>query len=83
MDTDAFHYAGWFTLDVRLGATVVVFALAVATFAVAWRGEGKRWQDHVVAFAAVFLIALLGAGLLTNWLAGYPALRIETVFPVP
>ncbi|MSP93136.1 MAG: hypothetical protein EXR79_15270 [Myxococcales bacterium] len=80
---DTFHYAGWFTLDVRLLATIVVFSAAVAALAVALRMQGRRWDEHVVAFAAVFLLAFLVSAALTNVVAAYPVLQIETVFSVP
>ena len=83
MAEDSFHYAGWFTFDVRLLATVVVFSAAVATLVVALRLQGRRWDEHVVAFAAVFLLTLLLTAALTTFVAAYPVLQIETVFSVP
>ncbi len=83
MHDDGLRYAGYFALDVRLLATCVVFALAVATLAVALRLRGRRWDEHVVAFLAVFSVSFLLTLGLTNLLAAYPALRIESLFPVP
>lgn len=83
MNDEHFRFAGWFTLDVRVAATLLVFAAAVATLVVALRARGRRWDEHVVLFLAVFAVALLGATVASNWLSGYPALRIETFFPVP
>lgn len=77
------RFAGWFTLDVRVVAILLVFAAAVATLVVALRLRGRRWDEYVVMFLAVFALALVAATLTTNWLAPMPALRIETVFPVP
>ena len=83
MNDDRFRFAGWFTLDVRMLLTVLVFSAAVAVLFLALRYKGRRWDEHVVGFFAVFGVSLLLTVVLTNWLAGNPALRIETLFPVP
>jgi hypothetical protein len=81
--TDRFRYAGWFTLDIRVIVTLVVFATAVALLVVAVKYWGKRWEEQVLGFSAVFVVALAVAVVLTNLLGAFPAVRIETFFLVP
>lgn len=81
--TDRFRYAGWFTLDIRVIVTLVVFAAAVALLALAVKYWGKRWEEQVLGFSAVFVVALAVAVVLTNLLGAFPAVRIETFFLVP
>lgn len=83
MNDDPLRFAGWFTLDVRLLVTLLVFSLATATLVVALRLRGRRWDEHVVSFLAVFALSLLTTLIVTNLVAAHPALRVETFFPVP
>lgn len=83
MTEDSFRYAGWFTVDLRMLATLVVFSAAAAVLILALHFKGRRWDEYVVGFLAVFALALGGSVLLTNVLGVFPALRLETLFPVP
>jgi predicted Na+-dependent transporter len=83
MNDEGLRFAGYFALDVRLLVTCLVFAVALATLAVALRLRGRRWDEHVVGFLAVFSLSFLITLGLTNLLAVHPALRIESLFPVP
>ncbi len=83
MTEDSYRYAGWFTVDLRMFATLVVFSSAAAVLVLALHFKGRRWDEYVVGFVAVFTLALLGSALLTNVLGVFPALRLETLFPVP
>lgn len=78
----SFRYAGWLLVDVRLAAAVLVFAAAVAVAVVALFYRGRRWDEHVVGFAAAFVLALVTTVLVTNAIGSFPALRVETFFPV-
>jgi len=81
--TDRFRYAGWFTLDIRVIVTLLVFAAAVGVLAVALGYWERRWEERVLGFSAWFVVSLLVAVGLTNLLGAYPAVRIETFFLVP
>lgn len=83
MNDDSFRYAGWFTVDLRMLATLLAFSVAAAVLVLALHFKGRRWDEYLVGFMAVFMLAFAGSLTLTNALAIYPALRIETVFPVP
>lgn len=83
MNENHLRFAGWFTLDVRMLLTVLVFSTAVATLFLALRYKGKRWDEQIVGFFAAFALCLTATWVLTNLLAANPALRIETFFPVP
>lgn len=83
MGEESFRYAGWFTVDLRLLGTLLVFSTALAVLILALRFQGRRWDEHVVGFFAVFGLALVGSVLLTNLVGAFPAFRIESVFPVP
>jgi len=80
---EGYRFAGWFLVDVRLGIALAVFSLAAAILVLALYFKGRRWDEYVVGFFAVFCLALVGSMVLTNVLGAYPALRIETIFPVP
>lgn len=82
-DDSSFRYAGWFTLDLRLLLTLLTFSAAVAVLIVALRFRGRRWDQYVSGFFAIFCLSLLASLLLTNFLAAYPAIRVETFFPAP
>ncbi len=79
---DGFRYAGWVLVDMRLAIALAVFAAAIAIMVVAIWFRGRRWDEHVVGFFAVFLLTLLVTLVLTNTLGTFPALRFETFFPV-
>ena len=83
MNDAQFRFAGWFTLDVRLLATLVVFSAAFAVLVLALRFRQRRWDEAVVGFLAIFALTFAVTLTLTNWIAANPALRIETVFAVP
>ncbi len=83
MNDEGYRFAGWFLVDVRLAAALAVFSLAAAILVLALYFKGRRWDEYVVGFFAVFCLALVGSMVLTNVLAAFPALRIETIFPVP
>lgn len=83
MSDAPYRFAGWFTLDVRLLATLVVFAAALAVLVMALRLKDRRWEEHVVSFMALFALSFLAALALTNWVGSHPALRIETIFAIP
>ncbi|GEM_PF-2973688 len=70
-------------LDVRLAATLVVISVALGVLVLALWFKGRRWDEYVVGFIAVFGISLLVGVLVTNAIAAYPALSVETIFPVP
>ena len=78
-----FHYAGWFTLDVRVLVTMVLFALAIAVIVLALWGKARRWDEHVVAFLAVFVLSLASVWLVTHAAGAPTPIHLETVFPVP
>ncbi|MEY3013314.1 MAG: hypothetical protein RIT45_2049 [Pseudomonadota bacterium] len=80
MNDLAFRYAGWLLVDVRLLAASGVFSAAVAVIVLAVWFRGRRWDEHVVGFFAVFLLCLSATLLLTNAVASYPAIRLETFF---
>lgn len=83
MNEDSYRFAGWFTVDLRMLATLVVFSSAAAVLVLALHFKGRRWDEYVVGFLAIFTLALLGSVVLTNLLGVFPALRFETLFPVP
>ena len=83
MTETGFRYAGWFLLDVRLVSSSALFSAALAILVLALWFRGRRWDEYVVGFIAVFSLSLLSVVLLTNGVAHYPALRIESIFPVP
>ncbi len=83
MTETGFRYAGWILLDVRLVSSSALFSAALAVLVLALWFRGRRWDEYVVGFIAVFSLSLLSVVLLTNGLAHYPAIRIESIFPVP
>ena len=83
MSDQGYRFAGWFLVDVRLGAAMTVFSAALAVLMLALYFKDRRWDEYVVGFFAVFCLALVGSVILTNVLAAFPGLRIETLFPVP
>lgn len=83
MSDAPYRFAGWFTLDVRLLATIAVFATALAVLVMAVRLKDRRWEEQLVTFMALFTMVFFAALALTNWVAGHPALRIETLFAIP
>jgi len=78
-----FRYAGWFLLDIRLASAAALFSVALAVLVLALWFRGRRWDEYVVGFVAVFSLSLLGMFLLTNGIAHFPAIQIESIFPVP
>lgn len=83
MTEEGYRFAGWFLVDVRLAVALGLFSAALAVLVVALYFKGRRWDEYVVGFVAVFSLALVGTVLVTNALAAFPALSIETIFPVP
>lgn len=83
MNEPHFRFAGWFTLDVRMVAALLVFSAALAVLVLAVRYKGRRWDEHVVGFLAVFSVCFAVSLGVTNWIAANPALRVETLFAVP
>ncbi len=83
MTEAGFRYAGWFMVDARLAAALLVLSAATAVLVLALWFKGRRWDEYVVGFCAVFAVSLLASVLLTNGIAAFPALRIETIIPVP
>ncbi len=83
MTETGFRYAGWFMLDVRLSAALITFCASLAILVLAVWFKGRRWDEYVVGFCAVFALSLFTTLLLTNAIAAFPALSIETMFPVP
>jgi membrane protein YdbS with pleckstrin-like domain len=79
----SFRFAGWFTLDIRLLAALFALCAALAVLVLAVWFKGRRWDEYVVGFVAVFTFAMVATLLLTNLVGGFPAVRIETLFPVP
>ena len=79
----SYRFAGWFTLDLRLVAALLVLSGAVAVLVLAVWFKGRRWDEYLVGFVAVFVTALVVGLGVTDLLGGFPALRIETLFPVP
>lgn len=80
MNEAIFRYAGWLLVDLRLLGASVVFSAAVAVIVLAIWFRGRRWDEYVVGFFAVFLLCWCAALLLTNAVASYPAIRLETFF---
>ncbi len=78
-----FHYAGWFSLDVRVLATMALFATSLAVFVLALWGKQRRWEEHVVGFLAVFLLGFGAVWFVTDAAGAPTPIRLETVFPVP
>jgi len=83
VNPEGYRFAGWFLVDIRLGAALTTFSIAAAILVLALYFKGRRWDEYVVGFFAVFCLALVGSMIVTNALAAFPALRIETIFPVP
>lgn len=83
IEDPGFRYAGWFQLDLRLLASVLVLAASVAVLVVALWFRGRRWDEYLVGFLAVFAIAATVGLVLSNVMGAYPALRLETLFPIP
>lgn len=83
MSETTYRMAGWFTLDLRILATLLLFAAALAVLVLALRLKDRRWEEYVVSFLAVFALGFLTALALTHWVGSHPALRIETMFPIP
>lgn len=83
MSEDTYRLAGWFTLDLRLLATLLLFAAALAVLILALRLKDRRWEEYVVSFLAIFSLGFLAALALTQWVGSHPALGIETIFPIP
>ncbi len=77
------HYAGWFSLDIRVLATMLLFAVALAVLVLALWGRNRRWDEHVVGFLAVFAIGFCGVWFVTDAAGAPTPIRLETVFPVP
>ncbi len=77
-----FRYAGWILVDVRLVAALAVFCASVAVIVLAVFFRGRRWDEYVVGFVAVFCLAMMTTLLITNAIGSFPALRLETFFPV-
>lgn len=75
-----FRYAGWLLVDLRLLGASLVFSAAVAVIVLAVWFRQRRWDEHVVGFFAVFLLCLAATLLITNAVASYPAVRLETFF---
>lgn len=78
-----FRFAGWFTLDVRMLATLLLFSAALATLVLVLRYRNRRWDEYVVGFVAVFAVTFAVTLTVTNWIAVNPAIKVETVFAVP
>ena len=78
-----FRYAGRFLLDVRLASSAALFSVALAVLVLALWFRGRRWDEYVVGFVAVFSLSLLATMLLTNGIAHFPAISVESIFPVP
>lgn len=83
MTETGLRYAGWFMLDVRLATALVTFSAALAVLVLALWFKGRRWDEYVVGFCAVFVLAFVSTLLLTNAVGAFPALSVETMFPVP
>lgn len=83
MSEASYRLAGWFTLDLRVLATLLVFAAALSVLVLALRLKDRRWEEYVVSFLAIFSLGFLAALALTHWVGTHPALRIETIFPIP
>ncbi|HAN32340.1 MAG TPA: hypothetical protein DCQ06_12160 [Myxococcales bacterium] len=79
----AYRYAGWLLIDLRLTTALIVFSAALGVLVLSLGFRAKRWDQYVSAFVAVFSLTLLVSLALTNWLARHPALSIESIFSVP
>ena len=82
MSEDHDRLAGWVSLDLRMLSILLIFSSAVAILVLALHFKGRRWDEYVVGFAAVFCIALISSLILTNVLAVFPAFRVESLFAV-
>ena len=83
MTEAGYRYAGWFMIDARLAVALLLFSAATGVLVLALFFKGRRWDEYVVGFCAVFAVSLLVSLLLTNAIAGFPALSVETIIPVP
>ena len=63
--------------------TLGAFSLALGVLVVALFFKGKRWDEYVVGFFAVFMISLCITLSLTNAMGLFPVVRIESWFPIP
>ena len=77
---NAARYAGWILVDARLATATLVFSVAIAVVVVAVFFRGRRWDEHIVGFFAVFLLTLCAMLILTNAIASFPAVQVETFF---
>ncbi len=78
-----FHYAGWFSLDVRVLATMALFAAALAVLSLALWGKQRRWDEHLVGFLAIFVVGFCAVWFVTDAAGAPTPIRVETLFPVP
>ena len=83
MSETGLRYAGWFMLDVRLTTALLTFCAALSVLVLAMWFKGRRWDEYVVGFCAVFALSFVTTLLLTNAIGAFPALSVETMFPVP
>ncbi len=82
MTEQGFRYAGWLLLDLRLTGALTLFSAALAVLVLSLWFRGRRWDEYVVGFVAVFSLSLIGGVVLTNAIGHFPALSVESFFPV-
>ena len=70
-------------LDVRLAAALLLLCASLAALLVALWLRERRWHELVTGFVALFSLSLAATLVLTNLVASFPALTIETFFPIP
>ena len=77
------RYAGWFVLDVRLLAFVVLISVFLTLGILALFFRGRRWHEYATAFVGIFLLVLAVTLLVFNRILSYPVFAIEDLFPFP
>ena len=80
---EIYRYAGWFLVDFRLLAGLIVFSAALGVLVLSLGFRAKRWDQYVSAFVAVFSLTLALSLALTNWFARNPALSVDSFFQIP
>ncbi len=78
-----YRYAGWFMLDVRLAGSLLLLCASVAVLVVALWFRDRSWHELVTGFVAIFSVSLAATLVLTSLIASFPALTVETFFPIP
>ena len=78
-----YHYAGWFVLDVRLLAFVLLISLFVTLGSLALFFRGKKWHEYATAFISIYVVVSVCSILFFNRIVDYPVFLIEDLFVFP